>query len=105
MIRRHHLVEIKRVKELALSTLSPSHHRSLRESPSQSDGITVPSESFATHSPIADITELGQRVRFVPMSEVVELHSKLCDLVSGQVQPASIPARTCLIAAAGEARC
>src|SRR5258707_10492254 len=26
MIRRHHLVEIKRVKELALSTLSPPHH-------------------------------------------------------------------------------
>jgi hypothetical protein len=26
MIRRHHLVEIKRVKELPLSTLSPTHH-------------------------------------------------------------------------------
>jgi len=26
MIRRHYLVEIKRVKELPLSTLSPPHH-------------------------------------------------------------------------------
>src|SRR4029077_4025535 len=29
MIRRHHLVEIKRVKELTLSAPSPSHHRPL----------------------------------------------------------------------------
>src|SRR5215831_19005153 len=28
MIRRHYLVEIKRVKELLLSTLSPPHHGS-----------------------------------------------------------------------------
>src|ERR1700758_5670657 len=29
MIRRYHLVEIKRVEELTLSALSPPHHRSL----------------------------------------------------------------------------
>ena len=29
MIRRHHLVEIERVKELTLSALSPPHHRPL----------------------------------------------------------------------------
>jgi len=35
MIRRHHLIEIERVKELTLPPLSPPHHRPLsRESPS-----------------------------------------------------------------------
>jgi hypothetical protein len=29
MIRRHHLVELKRIKELALSTFPPTHHESL----------------------------------------------------------------------------
>src|SRR5262245_46872697 len=41
MISRHHLVEIKRVKELPLSTLSPPHHGPLPRITSQSDGITV----------------------------------------------------------------
>jgi len=40
MIRRHHLVEIKRIKELALTTLLPPKH-SLRKMPSQPNGITV----------------------------------------------------------------
>jgi uncharacterized protein YbgA (DUF1722 family) len=29
VIRRHHLIEIKRVEKLTLSALSPPHHRSL----------------------------------------------------------------------------
>jgi len=29
MIRRHHLVEIKRIKELALTVLPPTHHAPL----------------------------------------------------------------------------
>src|SRR6201993_2452141 len=41
MIRRHYLVEIKRVKELPLSTLLPPHHGPLPRITSQSDGITV----------------------------------------------------------------
>src|SRR5215471_263272 len=41
MIRRHYLVEIKHVKELPLSTLSPPHHAPLPRITSQSDGITV----------------------------------------------------------------
>src|SRR5262249_38596959 len=41
MIRGHYLVEIKRIKELALSTLSPPHHGPLPRITAQSDGITV----------------------------------------------------------------
>src|SRR5215471_1028421 len=41
MIRRHYIVEIKRVKELPLSALSPPHHGPLPRITSQSDGITV----------------------------------------------------------------
>jgi len=55
MIRRRHLVEFKRIKELALSTLSSPHHgHCSRDSSSHPDGITVHpflNESFATHSP------------------------------------------------------
>ena len=53
MIRRHHLVEIERIKELALSILPPSHHRRLPLMTPQSNGITVRHRlngSFATHS-------------------------------------------------------
>src|SRR5262249_23860446 len=41
MISRHYLVEIKRVKELPLSTLSLPHHGPLPRITSQSDGITA----------------------------------------------------------------
>jgi len=55
MIRRHHPVEFKRIKELALSTLSSPHHgHRSRDSSSHPDGSMVHptlNESFATHSP------------------------------------------------------
>src|SRR5215470_8030890 len=41
MIGWHHLVEIKRIKELALSAFPPTHHEPLPLMPSQSNGITV----------------------------------------------------------------
>jgi hypothetical protein len=45
MIRRRYLVEIKRTKELALSTLSPSHHQPLPRIIALFDGITVQAAS------------------------------------------------------------
>ena len=42
VIRWHHLVEIKRIKELALSAFPPTHHEPLPPmSVSQSNGIIV----------------------------------------------------------------
>jgi hypothetical protein len=41
MIGWHHLVEIKRIKELALSAFPPPHHEPLPLMPSQFNGITV----------------------------------------------------------------
>src|SRR6202008_2154850 len=54
----HYVVEIKRVKELPLSTLLPPHHGPLPRITSQSDGITVrpwsQREFCNTFSPKAD---------------------------------------------------
>ena len=41
MIGRHHLVEIKRIEELALSIFPPPHHAPLPLMPSSTNGITV----------------------------------------------------------------
>src|SRR5919204_5034530 len=41
VIRRHHLVEVKRIKELALPPLAPPHHRPLPRITVSIDGITV----------------------------------------------------------------
>jgi hypothetical protein len=41
VIRRHNLVEIKRIKELALTALPPSQHAPPRKCPSQPNGITA----------------------------------------------------------------
>src|SRR5580692_1121438 len=41
MIGRHHLVEFKRIKELALTAFPPTHHEPLPPMPSQSNGIIV----------------------------------------------------------------
>src|SRR5215475_2674507 len=41
MIWRHHLVEIKRIKELTLSTLASPHHGPLPRITTSFDGITV----------------------------------------------------------------
>src|SRR5580704_15839882 len=61
MIRRHYLVEIKRVEKLTLAALSPSHHRSL---PSRiaiqrrNHSAKLPSTDFCnTIHPTADIDE------------------------------------------------
>src|SRR6516164_7868665 len=54
MICRHHLVQIKRIKELTLPAFPPTHHAPL---PRESLQITESwvndrlNESFATHSP------------------------------------------------------
>src|SRR5690348_8127328 len=45
MIRRHYLVEIERVEELALSALSSPHHRPLPRIIVPFDGITAPTQS------------------------------------------------------------
>jgi len=41
MIWRHHLVEIKRIKELTLFTLTPPHHRPLPRIIASIEGITL----------------------------------------------------------------
>src|SRR6516162_6549274 len=54
MIWRHHLVQIKRIKELTLPAFPPPHHQPLpRESSLQATESRVNdrlNESFATHS-------------------------------------------------------
>jgi hypothetical protein len=70
MIRRHYFVEIKRVKELPLSTLSPPHHGPLPRITSQSDGITVrpwsQREFCNTFGGKADKVQVGRDVRSRP---------------------------------------
>src|SRR5262249_39018221 len=82
MIRRHYLVEIKRVKELPLSTLSPPHHGSLPRITSQSDGITVrpwsQREFCNTFPPKADKEQTCRYVRFVPCVDGSELARLFC---------------------------
>jgi hypothetical protein len=52
MIRRHHLVEIERVKELTLSALSPPHHQPLpanRSADPRNQGSTAVSTRVLQH--------------------------------------------------------
>src|SRR6516164_4431681 len=67
------MVEIKRVKELPLSTLSPPHHRPLPRITSQSDGITVrpwSQREFCNTFPLkADKARTCWHVRFVPIAD------------------------------------
>src|SRR5205809_2730246 len=82
MIRRHHLVEFKRIKELALSTLSSPHHgHRSRDSSSHPDGITVhpPSqrEFCNTFPPKADKEQTCRHVRLVPMRPNAAQNSRL----------------------------
>src|SRR5262245_5558220 len=85
MIRRHYLVEIKRVKELPLSTLSPPHHGPLPRITSQSDGITVrpwsQREFCNTFSLKADITPMSIGLRRVTVENKV---ASFDDLVAGK---------------------
>src|SRR6516165_9158319 len=54
MICRHHLVQIKRIKELTLPAFPPTHHEPLPRESLQAMESWVSdrlNESFATHSP------------------------------------------------------
>jgi hypothetical protein len=74
MIGWHHLVEIKRIKELALSAFPPTHHEPLPLMPSQSNGITVRESSqwvfCNTIVSKADESITSREGSFVPNSEV-----------------------------------
>src|SRR5262249_38537893 len=61
MIRGHYLVEIERVKELTLPTLSPTHHRPLpRIAPGSTEhGSSVVSTSVLQHIPPRSCRESG----------------------------------------------
>src|SRR5262249_858773 len=82
MISRHHLVEIKRVKELPLSTLSPPHHGPLPRITSQSDGIRVRTRSQQefcnTFPPKADLPNLrtAPAARLLVASHISRLASR-----------------------------
>src|SRR5436189_6234478 len=70
MIRRHHLVEIKRIKELALTALLPPQHSLPPQMPSQLNGITVRESSQPefcnTIDDRADIELHWPEVRYSP---------------------------------------
>jgi hypothetical protein len=67
MIGRHHLVEIKRIKELALSAFPPTHHEPLPPMPSRINGIIIressQSEFCNTIPQEADMTWMRRALR------------------------------------------
>ena len=73
MIGRNHLVEIKRIEELSLTVLPPTHHAPLPlmpYPPTESRIASRLNESFATQSPEADITQQGRHFRSVPTGDI-----------------------------------
>src|SRR6516164_9435104 len=63
MICRHHLVQIKRIKELTLPAFPPTHHEPLPRESLQATESWVSdrlNESFATHSPQKQTLELNR---------------------------------------------
>src|SRR4029077_1141508 len=75
MVQWHDLVEIKRIKELALLAFPSTHHEPLsRRCPSQINGITVRESSqleFCTTTPSkGDFARPRRHVNFVQRAEV-----------------------------------
>src|SRR5262249_20150488 len=103
MVRRHHLVEIKRVKQLPLSTLSPPHHGPLPRITSQSDGITVRPRSQRefcnTFGGKADIDQPTLAYRFceyTPYPSPADLRSAAAECArSSTLMRASAAAKAC----------
>jgi hypothetical protein len=66
MVGRHHLVEIKRIEELALSVLSPPHHEPFPPMYASINGITARESSqweFCNRIPPIAASSIGGTVR------------------------------------------
>ena len=88
MIRRYHLVEIKRIKELALAPLSPPHHRPLPRIAVLIHGITVQPQSQRefcnTIGGLADMKRTSRNLTMMTRSGYRRVPDPICLSLSRQ---------------------